>query len=348
MLGVAMRVVHVVCSDGFGGVERYIANLALRLASRGVEVAVVGGAEASMRAALDDAGVEWLPGDDMAMALRSLRRLPTPDVVNTHMSEADAVGFAYRCVARGGRRVRHVSTRHFAGPRGSRAPARAALGLLARTIHRQLAISRFVADHIEGAADVVHSGVPVRKAPADRARTVLVAQRLEPEKDTETAVRAWALADAARLDGWRLVIAGDGSQRDRLEHLAGELGIRDSVDFLGFRSDVDALLQRAGLAITPTPREGLGIFVLEAMSVATPVVAAAGGGHLETVGAIRPDLLFPPGDAAAAARLIDELAADPARRAEAGSALQELQRSDFTIDRQADATRALYERLLAR
>lgn len=336
-----MRVVHLVCSTGFAGVERYIVTVAGGLARDGVDVTVIGGDRRQMTAALDGSGVEWLPGDDMRQALRSLRSARRADILHTHMSQADLVGWIGRRAA-----AQRVSTRHFAGPRGAGAVARAAFGPVGRSLDAEIAISRFVADNVESAAEVVYSGVDDQPGTAERSLYVLAAQRLEPEKHTAEVVRAWALS-RGRQDGWMLRIAGDGSERAQLESLARDLGVAESVDFLGHRTDIPELLSAAALVIAPTPREGLGILVLESMAHATPVVAAAGGGHLESVGVAWPELLYPPGDARAAAELIDRLVADPALRQASGAALQRMQRERFTIDGQIAGVKAVYDRLLA-
>lgn len=341
-----MRVIHLVCSDGFGGVERYIANLAVSLRGHGDEVDVVGGDSALMRAAVADAGVGWHPGSSMRAARRSLDSLGAADVLNTHMSQADLLGVGYGLTPVG-RRTAHVSTRHFAAPRGGSPLIRAVFSLARRRISAELAISNFVAASIRSPSTVVHSGVASRPLSTERDRIVLVAQRLEAEKDTATALRAWSLSAAAGK-GWRMQIAGEGAQRPELVALADELGISDTVDFLGFRSDIDVLLRRAGCVLAPTPREGLGMLVLEAMSHGAPVIASAAGGHLETVGAVEPSLVFAVGDAAAAGELIDALVDDEQRRRDVGAAAWAWQRAHFSLDAQTAGTRALYREVLAR
>lgn len=340
-----MRVAQVVCSDGYGGVERYLLNLGRGLAACGLEVVVIGGSEAAMKDDVTSYG-RWLPGNSPRQAWASLRSLGPVDIVNTHMSQADLIGCLHRLTARG---ARLVSTRHFAAPRGTGILARAMMRPLAGAFSAQIAISGFVRAAIDGDSVVVRSGVAPRDAVDDSAREryVLVAQRLEGEKDTSTALRAWSKSSARRR-GWTMRIAGSGSQRPSLEAEAHALGLEGEVEFLGFRTDVDALVARAGLVVAPTPREGLGILVLEAMASGTPVVAAAAGGHLETIGEVAPDLLFTPQDAAEAARIIDALVEDPARRREAGAVLRSAQREGFTIERQVAGTVDVYRRVLAR
>ncbi|WP_258934086.1 glycosyltransferase [Nesterenkonia pannonica] len=105
---------------------------------------------------------------------------------------------------------------------------------------------------------------------------MLIAQRLEAEKDTATAIEAFARSELAAR-GWRLRIAGDGSLRPALERQAAELGIAQSTEFLGMRTDVSELMGAAGLMLAPCAVEGLGLGVLEAMSVGLPVVASRSG-----------------------------------------------------------------------
>jgi glycosyltransferase involved in cell wall biosynthesis len=168
---------------------------------------------------------------------------------------------------------------------------------------------------------------------------VLALQRLEAEKGTDVAIRAWAATD--RAEGWRLVVAGEGAQEGALRELAAELGVADSVDFIGFQDDVGSWLSRAAVLIAPPPREPYGLTVLEAMSYGLPVVAAAGGGHLETVGAVEGAALFPAGDADAAGAQLSTLIADPDRRRDYGRALRAHQRAAFSVAAQTVATRSV-------
>lgn len=67
-------------------------------------------------------------------------------------------------------------------------------------------------------------------------------------------------------------IAGTGNQIEKRKALAEELGIRDKVQFLGFRSDVADLYQAADIFCFPSLREGLGMAALEAMSSSLPLI----------------------------------------------------------------------------
>ncbi len=344
MTGAPLRILHAIRSDGFAGVEHHVATLAVAQRALGHRVAVIGGDPAAMRAAVGDPAIRLRPAVtvlDTALAIDGWRRC---DILHVHMTAAEiAAVLAVRSWS-----VPVVSTRHFGGRRGTSLGGRLAAPLVERRVAAQIAISEYVAGLIGGPSTVVHHGVPASAASPralGRKDTVLVVQRLEEEKATGVALHAFARARLADR-GWRLEIAGEGAQRPHLERLAVRLGIARSVRFLGRRSDVPALMERAGIFLATCPVEGLGLSVLEAMAAGLPVVAAGAGGHLETVGALPGAALFDPGNASAAAALLARLTADERERERYGTALQSLQRGRFSVESQARATEAVYRSVL--
>lgn len=343
-----MRIVHVVVSDAFAGVEAHVARLANAQASRGHDVVVVGGAVTQVQAAAGP-DVRVVAGDGLAVARRAaVTHGASADVVHAHMTAAEVVCASLPRVLLG--RVPLVATRHFALRRGQSTLGRMTRPLVARAVDAQLAISAFTAGHIDGPATVVLPGVadgpdrPARQPGGDGPRTVLMVQRLEAEKHPGTGVRAFAASGLA-AHGWRLLVAGDGSLRDDVAALAAALGVADAVDLLGHRTDVPDLLAAASVFLAPTPSEGLGLSVLEAMAAGLPVVADGSGGHLETLGADARGL-YATGDADAAGRALARIGLDPAGAAEYGAALQARQRARFSLAHQAEATDAVYRRVV--
>ena len=117
---------------------------------------------------------------------------------------------------------------------------------------------------------------------SDPAVPVIAASgRLELQKDFETLLRAFALIRARR--SVRLMILGDGSQRDTLEALTRQLGLSGCVAFVGFVTNPWAYVARARVFVLSSVHEGLGNVLVEAMACGTPVVSTdcpAGPGEI--------------------------------------------------------------------
>lgn len=338
-----LSILHAVCTDEFAGVEQFVLRLALAQRAAGHEVAVAGGDPRRMRPALAAAGIPHAAVSRVAATARAIRARTEVDVVNTHMTAADAAGV----LALAGRRRRPalVSTRHFAKPRGRLARLDP---VIVPWIDAEIAISEYVARSIEVAATVVHSGIPDRPDSDDarRERVVLMAQRLQPEKESLLGVRAFAASGLAG-EGWMLLVAGDGPDRQPAERLATELGIASAVTFLGFRDDVPELMQRASLLLATCRIEGFGLSILEAMASGLPVVAPFAGGPVEMLADLPGPALFSPGDAHDAARSLRTLADDAGARAAYGAAARARQRTEYSVAAQAAGTEAVYRAALA-
>jgi glycosyltransferase involved in cell wall biosynthesis len=325
-----LKVAHVVRSDSFAGVERYISLVAPRLAARGCEVTVIGGDQSRMGQQSD--AVRWLPATTTLAAATKLAHLGRLDVVHAHMTAGETAAL----VAKPRNRAHLVATLHFASRRGS-GTSGVIHRILERALDEQIAISDFVASRVH-ATRVLPNGVAIADpGPSIRQRRVLVMQRLEVEKQTDVVLRAWSLS-RLRGEGWRLEIAGRGSQLSKLRRLTIDLELADTVDWIGFVDDPSTLLSEAGVFLAPAPAEPFGLTVVEAMARATPVIAADGGAHRETVGAN--GWLFPPGDSAACARLLDS--ARHCDLASYGASLRTRQHELFDIDAHTDRLLRIY------
>lgn len=134
-----------------------------------------------------------------------------------------------------------------------------------------------------GSVPIIPCGVWLRDiqlamlAPALNAPPLLYAGRLIPEKRIDLLLQAVTKLDqtSSRANPTLLGIVGDGPDRSRLESMAASLGITDRVTFYGRIPDImDVwhLLAGARIAVQPSAREGFGLFPLEAIALARPVV----------------------------------------------------------------------------
>jgi glycosyltransferase involved in cell wall biosynthesis len=145
--------------------------------------------------------------------------------------------------------------------------------------------------------------------------------RLEGWKGVDRQI-AMMPALVARRPGTRLVIAGDGAERARLEALADRLGVRSQVRFLGARPrvEVERLLAAADLFLATADQSNLGNSVLEAMAAGMCVVALDAG---ETAAVVRDGesgRLVAFADLPRLGEIVAALLDDPVTRARLGAA----------------------------
>jgi glycosyltransferase involved in cell wall biosynthesis len=333
-----LSVAHVVVTDGFAGVERYVCQVAEELERRGHRLSVIGGDPVRMRSELPDS-VPHRPAGHLVSAAAALAADGGVDLVHAHMTAAEGAAW----LARPFQRATVVATRHFAAGRGSNPLSRTLARVTSRVVRQDIAISRFVAETIGSPSLVIPNGVPARPQAALEAPTVVMLQRLDTEKAPDVGIRAFALSGLAQ-QGWHLVVAGQGVLGPSLLELVDELDLVGSVELVGHVARTDRLLAGSSVLLAPAPLEPFGLSVVEAMAHGLPVVAAGAGAHLETVG--EDGLLFPPGDAPAAAADLAALGRDLGLRRSVGIALRHRQQDRFTLSRHVDRLERLYRELV--
>lgn len=159
---------------------------------------------------------------------------------------------------------------------------------------------------------------------------VIAAGRLSPEKDFPTLIQAFSMLHARRPA--RLVILGEGAQRQPLESLIGDLDCRDDILLAGFQANPYKWMSRAGVFVLSSRWEGFGNVLVEAMACGTPVVSTAcPSGPEEILGQGRWGRLVAVGDATALANAIEKTL-DDTEPPEV-----ELRAQDFSVDRIVDA-----------
>lgn len=84
----------------------------------------------------------------------------------------------------------------------------------------------------------------------------------------------------------KLLLAGSGPLMEDCRKLAVQLGIVEMVHFLGYRTDIAALLPMCDIAVASSLREGLPVNIMEAMACGLPVIATDNRGHRELINTI--------------------------------------------------------------
>lgn len=219
------------------------------------------------------------------------------------------------------------------------------------------------ADGVQARWEIIPSGVdvetfrPQRGASEAKARLGLDAAcpvvgtvgRLEPRKGHDLLLRAMQeIASGARGRRPHLVLVGDGPLRPSLERTAAALDLGGRVTFTGMLEDVRPALAAMDVFVLPSQAEGMSNALLEAMAAGRPVVATDVGGTREVCDGHETGVLVPADDAAALARAVLHLLADPERAARLGAAARHAVEARFGASAMVRRLELLYaERLVA-
>ncbi|MDH1056791.1 glycosyltransferase [Aquipseudomonas alcaligenes] len=161
------------------------------------------------------------------------------------------------------------------------------------TLYNRIDIAAVQAEQISREAARAHLGLP------QGAWVVGNVGRLHPDKDQATLIRGFAQALPQLPAGSLLAIMGSGKLEASLKHLAAELGVTESVRFLGQVAGGRRYFKAFDLFALSSDHEPFGMVLLEAMAAGVPVIGTDCGGGREVVQGAGE--LFPLGDAAALA-----------------------------------------------
>jgi glycosyltransferase involved in cell wall biosynthesis len=146
----------------------------------------------------------------------------------------------------------------------------------------------------------------------------------------------------------RVILVGDGPDRQEIENVVRELGLVDIVHILGFVDSPAGVIFRdaTDIAVSPSRVEGFGLTVIEAGAAGLPVVATATTGMSEIITNERTGLIVPIEDQdrlyAALLRLVD----DASLRKQLGTALRSVVNEKFVIGSYVTGFESAYEQLM--
>lgn len=174
-----------------------------------------------------------------------------------------------------------------------------------------------------------------------------IAARLNPVKDIPTLIRGFAKA-YAQCPKLRLVIAGDGQQRDELIALTDELGVNGQVCFAGWLSDVDSFYHAIDINTLTSLSETFPYSLTEGARAHLPTVATQVGGVPYLIEHGVTGLLFAPGDADALSKHLVQLATSADLRRRMGQLLYEKAKRDFSLESTIRRQIEIYQTILRR
>ena len=325
---------------------------------------------------LEELHREIAPLRDVRAILRLARliRRERPSILHTHTAKAGAVGRIAALLAGTARPPILIHTFHGHVLRGYFNPV-TTLGFrilerwLARFTTVLVAVSPEVRDDLVGLGvapakkfAVVRLGIELGErttadsgAGTETRRSLGVARdtflvgwvgRMTAVKRTDDVLRAFRNLLDGGVDAF-LVLVGDGPDREHLERYAHELGVVRRCLFVGYQNDVARFYEAIDVLLLPSVNEGTPVSVIEALAAGRPVVATRVGGVPDVIRDDIDGFLVDVGDTEALAARLGELARDPERRRQMGSAGQARVLERYAVDRLIDDVDSLYRQLLA-
>lgn len=380
-----INVTQLMASGAGGGAQVHVQNLVERLDHDrfNVEVISLSDGPAVRRIRATGATVHVVDEADDADALDAVVALLVdrpPEILHNHMYRAEVIGTraALALAERGLPRPYVIGTVHSSRIRSDE--DRALLRRLTPSMDRLIAVSRaIVAKLVEegrtaAPVELIYNGVDLKRYDVTEACCTLPEEygfpegtplvgtvaRLEPEKGHRTLIDAWPLV-LAKVPEARLLIVGEGGQRQSLEHQAEDLGLMGEVCsgdrcvgtrgarpgakvlFTGLRDDVPNVTAALDVAVLSSYREAQGLAILEAMALRRPVVATEVGGVPEMVEDGRTGLLVPPRDPEALAAAIVRLLTNHPLADMLARAGHDFVHANFSLDRMISAVGQIYE-----
>jgi len=209
--------------------------------------------------------------------------------------------------------------------------------------------------HIPGGVDT-EKFRPAQEQRLDLAkpeRTIICVARLDFPKGIDVLLHAWGrmMHDRYRAE-WladlkpRLHLVGDGIFRPQMERIAAELGIQDTVVFLGQRTDTIELLQQSWGFVLPSRWEGMPNALLEAMACGLPCIATRVSGSEDIISEGCNGLLVEPEQPAEMALALRRIIEDSELAQRLGKEGRRRVVSDYQLTKLAEQSLELYRRLL--
>lgn len=267
-----MRVLQV-SGPSIGGISRHIDQLQKGLRPQGVDTAL--------------ASIKVRPGS-IASVYKELKR-GQYDLVHCHGYQGGAVGRVAASMAGVPAIVTIHNTLQVSG--AFNCSARWAETLMQGRTSCWVTVSSFLRNYawqvlgVPGTkTQVIANGIDIPRElpPLSEKPVVGIVARLVPSKGVDTFLRVIQQL-RTEIPDLRAVVVGDGPARGKLEVLSRKLGVEHTVRFMGHCENVSKYLEQMAVFLLPTRSEGLGISVLEAMSMGVPVVATTTGGLPELI-----------------------------------------------------------------
>ena len=174
-----------------------------------------------------------------------------------------------------------------------------------------------------------------------------IAVRLSPVKDVPTLLRAMKIA-CAQNPRLKLLIGGDGEDRQKLEAMAKELGLSGKVCFAGWLNDVNSFYNAIDINLLTSISETFPYSLTEGTRMHRATIASNVGGVPVLIDHGVNGFIFEPGDYRQLAQQLLTLAGDKALRDTFGERIYQKASREFSIERMVEHQLQIYDSILKR
>jgi glycosyltransferase involved in cell wall biosynthesis len=373
-----LRVIHLLHTMAYGGIETVIINWLTAIDRTQVEPRLVifanpGQTEEPFRqaAAARNLSVDLIPWSHSkpifkaARALRQLCRKYHTEILHTHNTYADIVGY----LAARSLKLKVISTIYVweDGDFGIRRKLLQQIDawVLRRFDKLTAQCQKTIEDSekwgfrptevelLPSGFSLTPAGLPPEERQRKRAErgaseqniVVCNVARLYPEKAQDLMLHCWKRV-IAECPHARLWIYGVGPLEEKLRQLCRELGLEETVSFLGFTSDLATELELCDVQFHPSHNEGIPLAICAGMAAGLPIVASNVGGLPEVIEHGKSGRLVPPGDTEGFCQELMALIRDPLQRKRLGEGARRFIQEEYSLTAAAKKLADLYRAIL--
>jgi len=360
-----LSVLHLIGSTGLYGAERWI--LALMRASNTDKVNMIlinlvdsDCVRSQVVAAAEERGlsaIDFVTGGKFnpfaAVRLAKWIREHKIDVIHAHGFKSDVIGLLSACLSR----CKIITTPHGWSQEGNTKLRlyEAIDRWLFKYMDMVCPLSSELAKGISSGKNIrlIQNGVDVEEVlaavPSDKTDSDCyvigyIGQLIE-RKDLNTLFEAFEILcrDNRNI---RLMVIGDGHQKDALQAKAQQLRIENHVEFLGYRQDATSLLKIFDVFVLPSLLEGIPRCVMEAMAAGVPVIVSDIPGNRDLVVSGKTGLLFAPGNAHDLAEKVEYARSHPDDAKDMSIRASDMIMSEYSSRKMALEYEAIYYELM--
>ena len=364
-----MKILFIITrADTVGGAQVHVRDLAKALTEANHDVLIITGERGLYTNNLDEMGINFISYSSLQRSINPVKDLKAlkellkvikefkPDLISTHSSKAGMLG---RLAAKLTNKPCLFTAHGWAFTEGVPEPNRSIYKVLEKIVEpladKIICVSendRFLGTKTGMSSDrliKVHNGMPdisvnliADTTISNPVRIVMIA-RFDKQKDHTTLFKAFQDIPNAQLE-----LVGDGPNLEVMKELAINLGIIDTIKYLGYRSDIPQILSQAQIFTLISNWEGFPRTTIEAMRAGLPVIVSDVGGAAEAVIEGVTGYSIAQGDVDSLHQKLLTLVSDSKLRQEMGNQARKRYEKQFIFNTMFEQTFNVYEQVLNR